>query len=134
VLNPESNVQFGEGGAGTFSDGKLYSQIKDPRHLGRKVMNEFVKAGAPPEILYVAHPHIGTFKLVKVVENLRAQIIALGGEIRFQQRVVDVIIEREGAGDGDARAQAQAHTATCAAWSCRTCAPARAASCAPTMS
>ncbi len=93
VLNPESNVQFGEGGAGTFSDGKLYSQIKDPRHLGRKVMEEFVKAGAPPEILYVAHPHIGTFKLVKVVENLRAQIIALGGEVRFQQRVTDFHIE-----------------------------------------
>ncbi|MDD5333305.1 MAG: NAD(P)/FAD-dependent oxidoreductase [Rhodoferax sp.] len=92
-LNPESNVQFGEGGAGTFSDGKLYSQIKDPRHLGRKVMNEFVKAGAPPEILVDAHPHIGTFKLVKVVENLRQQIIALGGEIRFQQRVTDVLIE-----------------------------------------
>ena len=92
-LNPESNVQFGEGGAGTFSDGKLYSQIKDPRHLGRKVMNEFVKAGAPPEILVDAHPHIGTFKLVKVVENLRRQIIALGGEIRFQQRVSDVLIE-----------------------------------------
>jgi uncharacterized FAD-dependent dehydrogenase len=93
VLNPESNVQFGEGGAGTFSDGKLYSQIKDPRHLGRKVMNEFVKAGAPADILFEAHPHIGTFKLVKVVENLRAQIIALGGEIRFQQRVTDVLIE-----------------------------------------
>jgi len=93
ILNPESNVQFGEGGAGTFSDGKLYSQIKDPRYLGRKVMNEFVKAGAPPEILIEAHPHIGTFKLVKVVENLRAQIIALGGEIRFQQRVTDVLIE-----------------------------------------
>lgn len=93
VLNPESNVQFGEGGAGTFSDGKLYSQIKDPRHLGRKVMDEFVKAGAPPEILFEAHPHIGTFKLVKVVEHMRAQIIALGGEIRFQQRVVDVLIE-----------------------------------------
>ncbi|MDZ4146195.1 MAG: FAD-dependent oxidoreductase [Burkholderiales bacterium] len=93
VLNPESNVQFGEGGAGTFSDGKLYSQIKDPRHLGRKVMDEFVKAGAPPEILFEAHPHIGTFKLVKVVEHLRAQIIALGGEIRFQQRVIDVEIE-----------------------------------------
>ncbi|MDO9196565.1 NAD(P)/FAD-dependent oxidoreductase [Rhodoferax sp.] len=93
VLNPESNVQFGEGGAGTFSDGKLYSQIKDPRYLGRKVMNEFVKAGAPPEILVDAHPHIGTFKLVKVVENLREQIIALGGEIRFQQRVTDVQIE-----------------------------------------
>ncbi|MEO5659144.1 MAG: NAD(P)/FAD-dependent oxidoreductase [Polaromonas sp.] len=93
VLNPESNVQFGEGGAGTFSDGKLYSQIKDPRHLGRKVMNEFVKAGAPADILYEAHPHIGTFKLVKVVENLREQIVALGGEIRFEQRVTDVLIE-----------------------------------------
>ena len=99
VLNPESNVQFGEGGAGTFSDGKLYSQIKDPRHLGRKVMNEFVKAGAPADILYEAHPHIGTFKLVKVVENLREQIIALGGEIRFQQRVTDVLIQ----GDADNR-------------------------------
>ena len=97
-LNPESNVQFGEGGAGTFSDGKLYSQIKDPRHLGRKVMNEFVKAGAPEEILYVAHPHIGTFKLVKVVENLREQIIALGGEIRFEQRVTDVIVENDAQG------------------------------------
>ncbi len=93
VLNPESNVQFGEGGAGTFSDGKLWSQIKDPRFLGRKVMDEFVKAGAPPEILYEAHPHIGTFKLVKVVENLREQIIALGGEVRFEQRVVDVVME-----------------------------------------
>ena len=93
TLDPESNVQFGEGGAGTFSDGKLYSQIKDPRHLGRKVMNEFVKAGAPAEILYVAHPHIGTFKLVKVVENMREQIIALGGEVRFQQRVTDLLIE-----------------------------------------
>ena len=93
VLNPESNVQFGEGGAGTFSGGKLYSQIKDPRHLGRKVMTEFVKAGAPADILYEAHPHIGTFKLVKVVEHLREQIIALGGEIRFQQRVTDVLIE-----------------------------------------
>ncbi|MDP9901652.1 NAD(P)/FAD-dependent oxidoreductase [Variovorax ginsengisoli] len=98
VLDPESNVQFGEGGAGTFSDGKLYSQIKDPRFLGRKVMEEFVKAGAPPEILYVAHPHIGTFKLVKVVENMRAQIVALGGEIRFEQRVTDVHIEDGPAG------------------------------------
>jgi uncharacterized FAD-dependent dehydrogenase len=93
VLNPESNVQFGEGGAGTFSDGKLYSQIKDPRFLGRKVMEEFVKAGAPPEILYVAHPHIGTFKLVKVVERIREQIVELGGDIRFEQRVTDVLIE-----------------------------------------
>ena len=92
-LHPESNVQFGEGGAGTFSDGKLYSQIKDPRFLGRKVMQEFVKAGAPEEILVDAHPHIGTFKLVKVVENLREQIIALGGDVRFEQRVTDVRIE-----------------------------------------
>jgi uncharacterized FAD-dependent dehydrogenase len=93
VLNPESNVQFGEGGAGTFSDGKLWSQIKDPRHLGRKVMTEFVNFGAPPEILVEAHPHIGTFKLVKVVENLRESIIALGGEIRFEQRVMDILVE-----------------------------------------
>ena len=93
TLNPESNVQFGEGGAGTFSDGKLWSQIKDPRALGRKVMMEFVKAGAPPEILLVSKPHIGTFKLVKVVEHMRAQIIALGGEVRFDQRVSDVLIE-----------------------------------------
>ena len=97
VLDPESNVQFGEGGAGTFSDGKLYSQIRDPRHLGRKVMQEFVQAGAPPEILVEAHPHIGTFKLVKVVEGIREQIQALGGEIRFQQRVTDVLIEQDGA-------------------------------------
>jgi uncharacterized FAD-dependent dehydrogenase len=95
TLKPESNVQFGEGGAGTFSDGKLYSQIKDPRFLGRKVMEEFVKAGAPPEILYEAHPHIGTFKLVKVVESIRAQIIALGGEVRFEQRVIDVLLKEE---------------------------------------
>ena len=94
TLNPESNVQFGEGGAGTFSDGKLWSQIKDPRHLGRKVMMEFVKAGAPEEILLVSKPHIGTFKLVKVVEHMREQIIALGGEVRFEQRVSDVFIER----------------------------------------
>ena len=93
ILNPESNVQFGEGGAGTFSDGKLYSQIKDPRFLGRKVMEEFVRAGAPEEILVIAHPHIGTFKLVTVVETMRAQIIALGGEIRFQHKLTDVRIE-----------------------------------------
>ncbi len=91
ILKPESNVQFGEGGAGTFSDGKLYSQIKDPRHLGRKVMNEFVRFGAPEEILWAAHPHIGTFKLVKVVEGLREEIIRLGGEFRFQQRVTDLL-------------------------------------------
>ena len=92
-LNPESNVQFGEGGAGTFSDGKLYSQIKDPKHYGRKVLTEFVKAGAPEEILYVSKPHIGTFRLVKMVENIRNEIEALGGEIRFQQQVTDVLIE-----------------------------------------
>jgi hypothetical protein len=93
VLNPESNVQFGEGGAGTFSDGKLYSQIKDPKHLGRKVLTEFVKAGAPEEILYVSKPHIGTFRLVGMVEAMRHEIEQLGGEIRFQQRVTDVLIE-----------------------------------------
>jgi len=93
VLNPESNVQFGEGGAGTFSDGKLWSQISDPRHLTRKVLTEFVKAGAPDEILFVAKPHIGTFRLVSMVEKMRADIVALGGEIRFEQRVTDVLIE-----------------------------------------
>jgi len=93
VLNPESNVQFGEGGAGTFSDGKLYSQIKDPKYLGRKVLTEFVKAGAPEEILYVSKPHIGTFRLVGMVETMRHEIEQLGGEIRFQQRVTDVLIE-----------------------------------------
>jgi uncharacterized FAD-dependent dehydrogenase len=92
ILNPESNVQFGEGGAGTFSDGKLYSQIKDPKHYGRKVLNEFVKAGAPEEILYVSHPHIGTFRLVGMVEKMRETIIALGGEIRFESRVDDIEI------------------------------------------
>ncbi len=98
VLEPESNVQFGEGGAGTFSDGKLWSQIRDPHYLGRQVMREFVRAGAPEQILVDAHPHIGTFKLVKVVENMRAQIIALGGEVRFQQRLVDLHLEQDAAG------------------------------------
>ncbi|TAF99388.1 MAG: NAD(P)/FAD-dependent oxidoreductase [Burkholderiales bacterium] len=92
-LNPESNVQFGEGGAGTFSDGKLWSQVKDPKHYGRKVLHEFVKAGAPDEILYVSKPHIGTFRLVKMVEHMREQIVALGGEFRFEARVTDVLIE-----------------------------------------
>jgi uncharacterized FAD-dependent dehydrogenase len=104
ALEPESNVQFGEGGAGTFSDGKLHSQIKDPRHLGRKVLTEFVKAGAPPEILTEAKPHIGTFRLVGVVERLRAAIEALGGEYRFQSRVVDFEIET--AADGARRIRA----------------------------
>lgn len=93
VFNPESNVQFGEGGAGTFSDGKLYTQIRDPRHLVRKVLTEFVAAGAPPEILYVGKPHIGTFRLVKVVEGLRKAILSLGGEIRFQTRVRDLDLQ-----------------------------------------
>lgn len=92
-LNPESNVQFGEGGAGTFSDGKLYSQVKDPQHYGRKVLTEFVNAGASPEILYINKPHIGTFKLVGIVQSIRAKIEALGGEIRFQSRVTDINIE-----------------------------------------
>ena len=92
-LNPESNVQFGEGGAGTFSDGKLWSQISDPRHLTRKVLTEFVKAGAPDEILYVSKPHIGTFRLVSMIIKMRAEIEALGGEIRFQQKVTDLHIE-----------------------------------------
>ncbi len=99
VLNPESNVQFGEGGAGTFSDGKLYSRIKDPRHLNRKVLTEFVKAGAPPEILTEAHPHIGTFRLVTMVESLRATIEELGGEYRWQHKVDGLDIVTDGAGE-----------------------------------
>lgn len=94
-LNTESNVQFGEGGAGTFSDGKLYSQVKDPKHYGRKVLTEFVKAGAPEEIMYVSKPHIGTFKLVTMVEKMRARIIELGGEIRFSTRVDDILRDGE---------------------------------------
>ncbi|MEW5770086.1 MAG: NAD(P)/FAD-dependent oxidoreductase [Pseudomonadota bacterium] len=99
-LNPESNVQFGEGGAGTFSDGKLHSQIKDPGYRGRKVLTEFVAADAPPEILYVSKPHIGTFRLVRVVENMRETITRLGGEFRFQSRVADLDIERDAQGMG----------------------------------
>ncbi len=95
VLNPESNVQFGEGGAGTFSDGKLYSQIKDPNHHGRKVLEEFVKAGAPEEILYINKPHIGTFRLTSMVEKMREEIINLGGEVRFEQKVTDLLIDGE---------------------------------------
>ncbi|MCA0200133.1 MAG: NAD(P)/FAD-dependent oxidoreductase [Proteobacteria bacterium] len=93
ILNPESNVQFGEGGAGTFSDGKLHSQIKDPEHRGRKVLTEFVKAGAPDEILYVSKPHIGTFRLVSMVENMRATMIERGADIRFQSKVESIEIE-----------------------------------------
>lgn len=94
VLNPDSNVQFGEGGAGTFSDGKLYCRVKDPRFLGRKVLEEFVKAGAPDDILWEAHPHIGTFRLVTMVESLRRTIEELGGEYRWQTRVDDIELER----------------------------------------
>jgi uncharacterized protein len=93
TLTPESNVQFGEGGAGLFSDGKLYSQIKDPKFYGRKVMHEFVRAGAPGEILYVSKPHIGTFRLTGVVAAMREEIISLGGEVRFESRVTDLLIE-----------------------------------------
>lgn len=103
-LNPESNVQFGEGGAGTFSDGKLYSQIKDPKHYGRKVLNEFVEAGAPEEILYVSHPHIGTFRLVSMVEKMREKIIALGGEIRFNSRVDDIEVGPNAQGQNQVQA------------------------------
>ena len=99
-LKTESNVQFGEGGAGTFSDGKLYSQVKDKRHLGRKVMNEFVIAGAPEEILSISKPHIGTFKLVTMVENMRAEITRLGGEIRFEQKVETLHRETDDQGIG----------------------------------
>ena len=99
VLNPESNAQFGEGGAGTFSDGKLYSQVKDPRFLGRKVLTEFVKAGASPEILFVSKPHIGTFRLVTVVERMRATIEALGGEFRFQTRVDRIAVAKSASGE-----------------------------------
>ena len=104
-LHPESNVQFGEGGAGTFSDGKLYSQIKDPKHYGRKVLTEFVKAGAPEEIMYVSKPHIGTFRLVKMVEQMRATIEGLGGEFRFQNKVDDIEIT---GGGTDAQGQVRA--------------------------
>jgi uncharacterized FAD-dependent dehydrogenase len=100
-LNPESNVQYGEGGAGTFSDGKLYSQIKDPKHYGRKVLTEFVKAGAPEEIIYVSKPHIGTFRLVKMVEQMRANIEQMGGEYRFESKVVDIEIEQLSGNNGD---------------------------------
>ncbi|MNX08714.1 hypothetical protein D3C86_384230 [compost metagenome] len=91
-LNPESNAQFGEGGAGTFSDGKLYSQVRDPQHHGRKVLQEFVEAGASPEILYVNRPHIGTYRLVSIVQKMRATIESLGGEFRFESRVTDLAI------------------------------------------
>jgi hypothetical protein len=97
-LNPDSNVQFGEGGAGTFSDGKLYCRVKDPRFLGRKVLQEFVKAGAPDDILWQAHPHIGTFRLVTMVESMRASIEALGGEYRWETRVDDIALDRDGEG------------------------------------
>ena len=109
VLDPESNVQFGEGGAGTFSDGKLYSRIKDQRHLGRKVLTEFVKAGAPDDILTEAHPHIGTFRLVTMVMSMRETIEKLGGEYRFQTRVEDFEVEE---GEDGTRRLAGLHLST----------------------
>jgi len=102
-LDVQSNVQYGEGGAGTFSDGKLYSQVKDKRHLGRKVIAEFIKAGAPEEIRYVSKPHIGTFKLVTMVESMRAEIVRLGGEIRFEQKVESIHREVNDLGEGQIR-------------------------------
>ena len=110
ILNPESNVQFGEGGAGTFSDGKLYSQVSDPRFLGRKVLKEFVEAGAPEEILYVSKPHIGTFRLVSMVEKMRHTIESLGGEFRFNSRVVDIELQD---GQVNAVTLANGDTLTC---------------------
>ena len=103
ILDPESNVQFGEGGAGTFSDGKLYSQISDRLHHGRKVLTEFVAAGAPEEILYVSKPHIGTFRLVTLVEHMRATIEELGGEFRFSSRVDDLLVEADASGQRHVR-------------------------------
>ena len=108
TLNPESNAQFGEGGAGTFSDGKLWSQIKDPKHYGRKVLQEFVAAGAPPEILYVSHPHIGTYRLVGMVEQMRNTIISLGGEIRFESRVDEFELSVDSQGNQQVQAVALA--------------------------
>jgi uncharacterized FAD-dependent dehydrogenase len=105
ILDTESNTQFGEGGAGTFSDGKLYSQVKDPKHYGRKVLREFVESGAPEEILFVSRPHIGTFRLVAMVERMRAKIIALGGEIRFESRVDEIEFEQIAASGDDVRSQ-----------------------------
>jgi uncharacterized protein len=93
-LKVESNVQFGEGGAGTFSDGKLWSQVKDPLFHGRKVLEDMVRGGAPEEIMYVSKPHVGTFRLVKVVEFLREEITRLGGEFRFSAKAVDLQIEQ----------------------------------------
>ena len=95
ILTTESNAQFGEGGAGTFSDGKLYSGVKEARDLGRKVLTEFVAAGAPEEILWVAKPHVGTFRLVTMVEGIRAKIEALGGEYRFGTKVTGIDVGGE---------------------------------------
>jgi len=95
-FNPESNAQFGEGGAGTFSDGKLYSQISEPATYVRKVLEELVVAGAYPDILTLHHPHIGTFRLATVVRSLREKIQSLGGEVRFGARVEDLILAMDG--------------------------------------
>ena len=92
-LNPESNVQFGEGGAGTFSDGKLNTLTKDKEGRGRKVFETFVKHGAPSDILYLQKPHIGTDLLSQVIVRMREEIITMGGEFRYQTCLTDLIIE-----------------------------------------
>lgn len=99
AFKPESNVQFGEGGAGTFSDGKLYSQVSDPEHYGRKVLEELVNCGANRDILTLHRPHIGTFKLATVVRGLRAKIEALGGEVCFDSRVDQLLLEPSSSSD-----------------------------------
>lgn len=93
-FNPDSNVQYGEGGAGTFSDGKLHTQISDPYHYGHKVLTEFVRAGAPEEILYVSKPHIGTFRLVSMVEKIRQEIESFGGQYRFNTYVQKILMNK----------------------------------------
>lgn len=94
ILAPDSNVQFGEGGAGTFSDGKLNTLVKDKNGRNREVLKIFVRAGAPEEILYEAKPHIGTDMLVRIVRNLREEILSFGGEVWFESKMTDLVIEK----------------------------------------
>ena len=93
ILNPTSNIQFGEGGAGTFSDGKLNTLVKDKACRGKKVFEIFVENGAPEEIMYLSHPHIGTDILRKVIVNIRNNIISMGGEFLFKTKLTDLIIK-----------------------------------------
>lgn len=95
-FNPESNVQFGEGGAGTFSDGKLYTQIRDREHRARWIMEEMVKAGAPEDILLKARPHIGTDRLITVVRRIRQEIESLGGTVRFETVMENLMLGHDG--------------------------------------